>query len=96
MRKLKTEIDFCCRICKDPSGGCVSLESATPTDGRHWCPLLERAFAAKRDGVKRGKNGGFPGTWYSGYCRRAGAGTWGDGPEQRERREQIRAVLAGF
>lgn len=88
MRKLKT--DSRCPVCDDPLGGCSSLEAATPTDGRHWCPLLECAFTAKRDGVKRRKNGSFPVAWYDRYCRCAGAETWGDNPE---RREQIRAVL---
>src|SRR5215467_926292 len=90
MPRPKTKSDSRCPICDDPRGGCSSLESATPIDGREWCSLLECAFAAKRDGVKRRKNGNFPAGWYNSYCRRAGAGTWGDNPE---RREQIRAVL---
>ena len=62
---------FRCSICGDPSGGCSSLESATPFDG-YWCPLLERALAARHDGVKRKANGSFPVAWYN-----TGAGTWG-------------------
>jgi hypothetical protein len=79
-----------CPICDDPFGACFSLESATPAGG-HWCSLLECAYAALCDGVKRRKNGNFPAGWYGRYCRRAGAGTWGD---DSERRERIKTALA--
>jgi hypothetical protein len=80
-----------CPVCGSYLAGCPSLEVATPIDG-YWCSQIEMAFAAASDGVKRCKNGDFPRPWYRKYCYRAGAGTWGDDPDLRER---VRTVLTG-
>jgi hypothetical protein len=79
-----------CPVCGSRRAGCPSLEAATPIDG-YWCPELERAYAAAREGVKRCKNGNWPPAWYRKYCFRAGAGIWGDNPALRER---MRTTLA--